>query len=406
MDRLTIDHLTTACTPGGASVLTAITELVPAAGEHAGIAPARYVNRSTPTYAFGTRYVDHGDGPTASDVVTVDSKASAANRVEEHLSQAIKDGEEPLAQTPRIEVTYPGMEPILDLDLPHRAADGHIRAGQIDGAPATKNAVYRAARDSSPANARALLETSPITLILGGWDATRRSHQFRFRSALVGETIGVLADQSGNGRDVSPRGGARFDTVAPSVRLGASELKELLAAQADELSPGNVGRIEAEIKKAGKGTTSAAALGLGAIPPSLETLGLVSCSRIIRSHVLSFASLRQIRFGLGRDGDAAARALLAALAINGLVRSYEEITYRADCDLVEKDSPVARLDARGGRAIDIALPDVSEADALLASAIDRARAAGVRWEGQVLSVTGNQLVAGGMVAEADDDAKD
>jgi len=54
---------------------------------------------------------------------------------------------------------------------------------------------------------------------------------------------------------------------------------------------------------------SASMLGLGGIPPTLEALAGVACHRIIRSHVLSFAALRQIRFGSSPEGDAACRAL-------------------------------------------------------------------------------------------------
>jgi len=67
----------------------------------------------------------------------------------------------------------------------------------------------------------------------------------------------------------------------------------------------------------------------------METLAGVACHRIVRSHVLSFAALRQIRFGAGPDGDAACRALLAALALAALARSDAELVLRANCDLVE-----------------------------------------------------------------------
>ena len=52
MTALDLSMLTTACAPGGASVLTSITELVPAAGAFAGIAPARYLRGRNATYAY------------------------------------------------------------------------------------------------------------------------------------------------------------------------------------------------------------------------------------------------------------------------------------------------------------------------------------------------------------------
>lgn len=404
--QLTHSTLLQACRPGGSSVLTSRTELAAAAGEHAGIAPARFVRGRESTYAFETRLASLADGEPVRPVnaVVIDSKGSSLNRIEQELSAAIRDGHPLLSRVPRIEVRYADTEPATCLDLPHRAFDGHIRAGHKDGKPVTEHPAYRAMRDCTAVNARALLEASPISIVLGSWDSTRRSHQVRFRSALVGETIGILSDQSASGTHVPPRGAARSDSIAPSVRLGKAEMTELLKQQRDELSPGNVQSVEKAIAKAKTGTTSAAALVLGSIPPSLEGLGFVSCQRIIRSHVLSFSALRQLRFGLGPDGDAAARALLAALALNGLARSYNELYYRANCDLVEAAAPVTELDARYGQKHLVEPLSIEASDQLLEEALEAATAAGIHWDGQVFIVEGNPLVAGGIIADADDEA--
>lgn len=136
------------------------------------------------------------------------------------------------------------------------------------------------------------------------------------------------------------------------------------------------------------------------MPPTLEQLAGVACERIIRSHVLSFATLRQMRFGAGPDGDAACRALLAALAINGLARSDAELYLRANCDLVEASAPVLTLDRRDGLADSLERLTVATADALLADALQHAEsAAGVQWNGVALQVTGNQDVIAGAVDE-------
>jgi CRISPR-associated protein Csb1 len=166
-----------------------------------------------------------------------------------------------------------------------------------------------------------LLETSPVSLVFGAWDSSRKTHQGRYRSALVGEIIGVLADQSERGQIPDLRGGARIDPVSMSVQLEAASLQALLGAQEAELSPKTAQNIRDDIAKAKGKRVSASKLGLGAIPPSLESLGGVACRRIIRTHVLSFAALRQLRFGADGGGDVACRALLAALALNGLARS-------------------------------------------------------------------------------------
>lgn len=403
MQELTYQLVLEACRPGGSSVLTAKTELRPAAGDEAGIAPARYVRGKDATYAFETRYaaLTPGGDPEPVQVVVIASKGASLNHVEAALSQAIAEEQPLVSLTPRMQVTYPGQAPVTELELPHRAFDGHIRVGSVDGQPVTAHPRYRAARDVTASNARPLLELSPISLVLGCWDSTRKSSQVRTRSALVGETIGILADQSPTGRNVPARGAARFDTISPSVRLGADDMKSLLDTQRDEMSAKKVDSLEKEISKAKKGSLSASELVLGSIPPSLSGLGFVSCRRIIRSHVLSFSALRQLRFGLGPDGDAAARALLTALALNGLARSYEELYYRANCDLVEAGPTIFELDGRHGARRPLEPLSLPVADGILEHAIAHARAAGIVWDGAVFAVEGNPLVAGGI--EADDD---
>ena len=403
MTSLTLDLLHEACAAGGPSVLVSSTELAPAGGPMASVAPAKFTSQgqnSHATYAYEHRFV----GGEAARVVILDSKQSQLNRAEAGLAQAILDGVDPLTRVPHIQVTYMrdgAPEVFTDLTLPHRAYDGHVRAGTVDGRPATDDPRYRAARNATPANARALLDLSPITLVFGGWDATRRSQQGRWRSALVGEIVGVLADQSLDARPAM-RGGARVDPVAMQVQLGREAMIAIADAQRGELSA----RLYDKIVKAARaadeksgGSTSASTLGLGGIPPTLEQLAGVACTRIQRTHVLSLAALRQIRFGAGPDGDAACRALLAALALNGLARANAELCLRANCDLVEAGPTLVTIDRRAGASDTLEPLGIAAADALLAAAIEAAaRDAGVAWTGQVLAVDGDPDI----IASADD----
>ncbi len=145
-------------------------------------------------------------------------------------------------------------------------------------------------------------------------------------------------------------------------------------------------------------------LGLGGIPPSLDQLAGVACDRILRTHVLSFATLRQMRFGAGPEGDAACRALLAALGLAGLARADAELYLRANCDLVEAGRTAVRLDQRGGQVLDLEPLSIEQADALLVEALGRAEAtADVAWRGLVLEVVGNPAIVRGAVAEDGDD---
>lgn len=398
------EDLKKACASGGASTLVSVTELKPAAGEHASVAPAKFVEGNKSTFAFETRYID-GE---AARVVLIDSKQSQLNRAEAAIMQDIRAEHPVMRKLPRIEVTYENDGKSIsytDLELPHRFADGHIRAGKIDGQPATAHEKYRAVRNSTPADLSALLDTAPAAAVFGGWDSLRKKNQLRLRSALVGEIIGVLADQNLSGEEqLSRRGGARVDPLEMSVRLSAADMEQLVKSQEGELSDKFVSKRREDIKKAKKDTAlSGSVLGLGGIPPQLEALGGVACQKIIRSWVLSFATLRQLRFSKNEEANIAARALLAALGLSAIARAEQELYLRANCDLVEAEEPQVTLDGRYGNTRPLNHITVETADDLLAQAIDYAQSHHVaHWNGQVLSVTGNPVILRGAVAESED----
>ena len=396
MSTITLQHLLDACSPGGASVLTSVTPLEPAAGPHASVAPAKFVSGSKSVFAYERRFWN-GEAVTA---VLIDSKQSQNNRLEAVVSAAIADGDPVLTRTPRIELRFEDGQVYSDLDLPHRAFDGQIRAGTINGEPVTSVEEYRKLRDATVNHARPLLEHSPMTLLLGGWDASRKSHQGRYRSILVGEIIGILADQDGGAEaNQSKRGGARIDPLGARIQLDRAGRKAIADAQKEELSKktydNSIGKDEKE---------GLARLGIGAIPPSLEQLGGVTCQAIIRSHVLSFAALRALRFDSPTpEGDVVCRALLAALALNGLARSDAELLLRANCDLVETGPAVVTLDKRYGQKESFEPLSIDQAQELLSAAIDHAiQAANLTWDGSVLVVEGNPAI----LAAATDDAQD
>lgn len=321
LSKLSFPQLIAACQAGGASTLSVSTELAPAGGPHAAISPAPRSGRGAGfSGAHETRLID-GE-PTAT--VLIDDNQSQVQRVEAAILQGIRDQHPVLSRVPRMEVSYEGGRLIYtDLELPQRIFDGHFLTGAIDGQPAIAHPAYRAARESTPENARALLELSPGSLVFGAIDAALGTGQSRFRGVLSGEIIGVLVD--------------------------------------------------------GGPTDSRVGVDTG-----------VCCRRIIRTQVLSFAALRQLRFDCGQAGDEAGRALLAAYALAGLVRSNAELSIRANCDLVETGPTTLKLDARDGQFVELAALSIDEADHLLERALVEAyREADITWRGQVLHVTGN-----------------
>lgn len=408
---------------GGGSVITSITELEPAAGPHASVAPAKFVDDKKSVFAYETRYIveeiqnpeDSEDAEKAvkgkpQTVVLIDSKQSELNRAEAAIEQGRQYGDEAAVKIPRAVVTYKtenGSVEYTDMELSHRIFDGHFRAGRVDGKPITENDQYRALRNCTPADMSALLNTAPATLLFGAWDSTRKSNQVRLRSALVGEIIGVLADQDpGAEHRQARRGGARVDAVAASVKLAPKDMESLVNDQANELSPGNLKKNRDAIAAASKAKNkdaahvSASGIGLGSIPPVLEETGAVACRRIIRSWVLSLATLRQLRFGTDEKKNVAARALLAALGLNAIARAERELYIRANCDLIESAAPVVTLDQRFGEKKTFAPLTVKQADQLLLEAIKKAKEVGVAdWNGQTFNVEGNPSIIANATAE-------
>lgn len=393
------EDLLAACTPGGASVLTSVTELAPAVGAHASITPAKYIERSTPVFDFGTRYID-GE---AAETVMIDSNPSSVNRGEHAISRAIEAGDPLLSRIPRIQVNY-GAQSFTDIELPHRFTDGHIRAGEYEGKPVTEADWYRELRNSTPSNFRAILNTAPVALVGGVWDSTRPSNQVRHRRIIAGETIGVLADQNNPGEEqLNSRSGSRIDPVGASVKLDADTFNEIVARQAGELSQNKIEEFAKDTKKLKKGEKiSGSKIGVGAVAPSLDPLGGVSCSRIIRSWVLSFTALRQLDFGTDNEQNIAGRALVAALGLSLIAHAEQEIYYRSNCDLVEVAAPVVKLDQRYGNFKELEPLSIEVADALLAQALEHAESVGVAdWHGQVKEVVGNPAIFDGAVEATD-----
>ncbi len=390
MATLDVSILMDASRAGGAGALSSVTELAPAGGEQALVAPAKYANGNRGTYVFEVREIDGAPVRTT----LIDSRSSEANRVEDGLLQGIKEGDPILCAMPKTRVTYKGTDgrPDItetDLSLSHRVFDGHVRLGHLaDGRSVIEDERYVAARDATLEDMSALLALSPITCVLGGWDSTRKSHQVRLAASVTGEIIGVLSDQNTDpDRLVTRRSGARVDPVGAGIYFDSNTASVIAKRVGRTLEKGDI--------KNGK--VSGSKFVIGAIPPGVDALDGISVSRIIRTRVLSFATLRSICFGKGAEGDAAIRTLLAALAIDGMVRADSELVLRANAHLVEKDAPKTLVHGRYGKTLEIDPMTVGQADELLERAYAYAHElAGIEWSGQTLEVIGEPAVIAGI----------
>jgi CRISPR-associated protein Csb1 len=314
------------------------------------VAPARYAGRNGSEFVFETRFVDGEFRRT----VLIDSKQSQANRAEEGLLAARRDGGASVL-IPVIEVRYEGREVLSDLSLPHRAFDAHVRFASQDGEAVVGRGWYRELRDATYADLTPLFLTSPVTAAFGGWDSSRRSGQLRLRGLLVSELFGVVADREDR---LSRRSGARLDPLGQDVHVTPDEFEGLLDQQRDHLSPTLVTKLEKQAeatrKKKGAETLSASALGLGGIPPSTETPFGVSVPEVRRARTFSLAGLRRLRFGGSADDDVAARGALMPILICARIamclrRARQRCWTRSWSSLISRSRRVSR--SSRGRSI-------------------------------------------------------
>lgn len=363
-----------------------------AVAEGAVIAPARYAGRQGSEFVFETRYVDGGFRRT----VLVDSKQSQANRAEEGLLAARRDGGA-ARLIPVIEVNYPGRAALSDLQLPHRAVDAHVRFATQDGEPVVQRAWYRALREATHADLSAVFVTAPAMLAFGGWDSTRRSGQLRLRGLLVSELFGVVDEREDR---LSRRSGARLDPLGQDFYVTPAELARLTDLQREHISPKLAEKLDKEVMAAEKKkltAISASELNLGGIPPQTEAPFGVSVPEVRRARTFSLAGLRRLRFGGSTDDDVAARAALLAMLLLGVAYADADPDLRAYCDV---SSPQARvlLDERE-ETLDVSIDACS---AFLAETISRLPER-LAWTGQVQRLDGDAAIGRGASDVSDDE---
>lgn len=383
MNDLTFDSLLAACRLGGAGHLTICQRLEPASGRGGIVAPPRYISGSTSTYVFERRYED---GKPVK-VVLLDSKPSFSNRLEATIGEAFRRNDSILTRMPHITVDYGDGREYSEFQLPHRAVDGHVRfAVKEDGTPLAKDGTYESARRCTLDDLMPMFRLSPETVAFGCWDSSHKGSQLRIPSIMVGETYGVLVEQ-----DEDPtvhRSGARVDPVAASVKVADKTERQRLIGDGDGLSD----KLKTGFLKNGEGS----GLILGAIPPQADSSQLdgVAVSDAVSVRTLSFNMLHSFHFGLDEDGDAAVRALTAAIVLRCMAVYDESPVMRANCFLTETGRPSVTLEKRWGEREEFAPLTVESAERLLSDALDNAdRVAGVEWNGRGLLVHGNPVIA-------------
>jgi CRISPR-associated protein Csb1 len=369
---MNLAELTTAVTEDAAFRRRSV--LQPVGGPGDKIFPPTYPGlgrNAPPRHVYERRRIDGADVWC----VLVDSVQSQANRLEESLLEAAREG---IATIPRVEVDFrdaglEGITKISSLDAPHRIYDAILRDSLLDGEPFMKSAVGERLKTAKPENAGAVLEISPTALLFGAWHSTGEGGGLgaKFARVLVSEIVAIgvpVEDCLANART------GELDVRTAGRRTG-SRIDPLGVLRRVEVFKGEAGW---DVDKAAAGRNAKAVrpseINHGNIVPSVEMLG-ITCDRLEHTFVLSCAALRRLRFG-SPEKDAAGRTLLAALGLLALAeqdgRGY---ALRSRCDLAPMGpSPLERVHADGGTSPVVL--DRTSIRALHAEAIEAARAAG------------------------------
>ena len=309
--------------------------------------------------------------------VLVDSVQSQANRLEEALLSAVREG---AITVPYVTVDFgkaglAGITEITSLEAPHRVYDAILRDSLLDGQPFMKGELGIRLAEAKPGDATALLETSPTALLLGAWHSTGEGGGLgaKFPRCLVSEIIAVDVPVEDGPAD--PRTGEV--EVRTSGRRTGSRIDPLGVLRRVEVFKGQDG-WDVVKDRAGKGAKQVrpSEINHGNIAPTVQPLG-VTCDHVEHTAVLSFAGLRRLGFG-GGERDRAGQALLAALGLAALTeQDARGYALRSRCDLVcEGRVPFELVHADG--SVDHLEIDRGAARAVYAASLEIARKAGFK----------------------------
>ena len=190
------------------------------------------------------------------------------------------------------------------------------------------------------------------------WDSTgpKGGQGSKFQRAYVSEIVGFDAT-------VGKKVRSRIDPL--EIERVASPDRVFNSADPNEVWTVDSGEAEKDKKgnpvHASRGSESGEAgqpskLNHGNIPPSIDAqAGGVTISKALQTTVISFATLRRLRFkGFGREAETAARTAIAALGVAAIAYQHEtDYDLRSRCLLLPTHPPRIELLSRDGSAGEI-----------------------------------------------------
>jgi len=377
-----------------------VQKLQPVGGPGDKIFPPTYPgarNTDPARHVFETRRINGKDVRC----VLIDSVQSQANRLEEALSEALRDGR--LAM-PHFVVDFQGQKAslslsadgkdvefgsgteydlsdvgaansgeITSLEAPHRVFDAIIRDSELQGQRFDETPLFETLLKARPQFAVPMFEVAPTSLLFGAWHSTGKGGGLgaKFARCIVSEIVGV---------DVS---------VDPESKQWdgqkvASRIDPLGIRASAKVIGGPVDWIVAKSER-GKGAKRPSEINHSNIAPSVVPGG-VTVDHALHTAVITCAGLRRLKFP-GTADETAGRAVLAAM---GLVALAEQDSagypLRSRCDLVCDGRAPFEIVRPDGTTEEFEI-DADAAAALFEEAVDEAKKAGFPWNEQPIRLT-------------------
>lgn len=341
-------------------------ELEPIGGPGATVKPAVYEGGR---YQLDRRW-ESVDDPEPAPVVVVDNTASQANRVE----AALQAHREQLG-LPELVLDLSGIgslpahlpRTLSSWQFPHRVADAYLRDARLGDADFLRTELGRTLFSATPWAAAPLVAWFPQALVFGFWQSHlgKKRANTKLARAWVSEIIGWRP--------------AAIDTKVMGLKGDALNLStdEVVTSNADDRQEWALG------KEKGSSTAKLSDMGHGQVPFMKDADAApagISFARLTQAATLSLAQLRRVSLGGEPDADAAARALVAGVALCGHTLAFTGgFTLRSGADLRARAAELTWLGARGDEAIPVL--DADAAIGLVGELRDRAAGAGVALDG-------------------------
>ncbi len=312
------------------------------------------------------------DAPTP--VIVIDNVPSQANRLEE----AIRRHRESIG-VPELVLDLAGVgnlpahlpRQLSSLQFPHRNADAYLRDARLDDDDFTKTDLGLAIFGATPEACGPLMAWFPQALLYGFWQSHlgKKRQNTKHARAWVSEIVGW-----------SP---ASTDTKVLGLKGDALNLNtdESITSNPDDRLRWDIGKVE---KVEGGKKDKLSEMGHGQVPfmGNEATAAPVSFGRVSQRATLSFAQLRRISLGPDhtREADAAGRALLVALGLHAHTLAFGRgFALRSGAELRPTAATVTWLGGATDDACEVG--DAAMTGALLQSAVDNAKSAGVPLDG-------------------------